>query len=415
MLFPDGTPGEPCPKHRTCADLTWPDLDMAPQGIDGRLSFRYAGRMIPDGDIEIFLVAAPGLETALCEEAQAKGFAEPKATKGGVTVKGGWPEVWRANLQLRGASRVLARIAAFRVLHLAQLDKRARRVPWGEILRPNVPFRAEVSCRRSRIYHSGAAKQRIERAILEELGAVASPDAEVCIKARIEDDLCTIGVDTSGEPLHKRGFKEAVSKAPMRETLASLFLRQCGFDGTEPVLDPMCGSGTFVIEAAEIAAGLDPGRSRRFAFELLATFDETALHRLRGAGRVSTPVVRFYGSDRDAGAIAMSRANAARAGVADLTEFRQLTVTEIAPPSGPPGLVIVNPPYGDRIGEKERLKGLYRSLGQTLMSRFSGWRVGLVTSEAALAKASGLPFAPPGPPVSHGGIRIMLFQTRPLP
>lgn len=371
--------------------------------------------MTAEGDFEIFLVAAPGLESALSDEVWGKGFADARPIKGGVVVRGGWPEVWRANLQIRGASRVLARIGSFRAFHLAQLDKRARRIPWAGVLRPNVPFRVEVSCKSSRIYHSGAAKQRIERAIQEELGANASPEAEVAIKARIEDDLCTIAVDTSGEPLHKRGFKEAVSKAPMRETLASLFLRQCGYVGTEPVLDPMCGSGTFVIEAAEIAAGLNPGRSRHFAFEQLATFDGAAWQRLRETGTVTRPDFRLYGSDRDAGAIAMSRANAERAGVAEFTEFWQLAISELVPPVGPPGLVIVNPPYGDRIGDKVRLQSLYRALGQTLMARFAGWRVGLVTSEASLAKAAGLPFMPPTAPVSHGGLRVMLFQSGPLP
>jgi putative N6-adenine-specific DNA methylase len=370
--------------------------------------------MNTDDDFEIFVVTAPGLESVLCAEARAKGFMEPTPVKGGVTVRGGWPEVWRANLEIRGASRVLARIGAFRAFHLAQLDKRARRFAWGEILRPDVPVRVEASCKGSRIYHAGAAAQRIERAIHEELGAPISPDAEVCIKARIDDDLCTLSIDTSGESLHKRNHKEAVSKAPMRETLASLFLRQCGYDGTEPVVDPMCGSGTFVIEAAEIAAGLNPGRSRRFAFEQLANFDAAAWQRLRGTGGGGRPAVRFYGSDRDAGAIGMSRANAARAGVAEWTEFRQHAISDLAAPSGPPGLVIVNPPYGARIGDKKPLYPLYHALGQTLLTRFAGWRVGLVTNEASLAKASGLPFAPPAASVSHGGLRVTLFQTSPL-
>jgi putative N6-adenine-specific DNA methylase len=366
-------------------------------------------------DFEIFLVAAPGLESALCAEARALGFRAATAITGGVTVRGNWPEVWRANLELRGAGRVLARIAAFRVLHLAQLDKRARRVAWGDVLRRDVPFRVEASCKSSRIYHSGAAAERIERAIREELGAPASPDADVCIKARIENDLCTVAVDTSGELLHKRGHKEAVSKAPMRETMASLFLRQCGYDGTVPVVDPMCGSGTFVIEAAEIAAGLKPGRSRHFAFEQLATFDEAAWGRLCVEGNAVTPTIRFYGSDRDAGAITMSRANAERAGVAEITDFQQLGISDLTAPSGPPGLVIVNPPYGTRIGEQKSLHSLYRSLGQVLRDRFAGWRVGLITSEASLAKATMLPFAPPSGSVLHGGLRVTLFQSGPLP
>jgi putative N6-adenine-specific DNA methylase len=367
------------------------------------------------GAFEIFLVTAPGLESVLCAEAQEKGFREPRPVTGGVTVQGGWPEVWRANLELRGAARVLARVAEFRAFHLAQLDKRARKVAWAGILRPDVPFRVEASCRRARIYHEGAAAQRIRNAIKDQVGAPASPEAELCIKARIEDDLCTISIDTSGESLHKRGHKEAVAKAPMRETMAALFLRQCGYDGSEPVVDPMCGSGTFVIEAAEIAAGLKPGRSRPFAFEQLASFDAAAWQRLRGSGDVAISCgLRFYGSDRDAGAIAMSRANAARAGVADLTEFSRHAISDLAAPGGPPGLVIVNPPYGARIGDSQQLAPLYRALGQTLRARFASWRVGLVTNEASLAAATGLPFAPPFGPVSHGGLRVSLFQTGPL-
>lgn len=390
---------------------------------------------------EIFLVAAPGLESVLCAEARDRGFANPTAVKGGVTVSGGWPEVWRANLELRGATRVLARIASFRALHLAQLDKRARRVPWAEILRADVPVRVEASCKASRIYHAGAAAQRIERAIAEELGAPivkAAPkptgknarkdnagdtEAEdtravqtaIQIKARIDDDLCTISVDSSGESLHKRGHKEAVNKAPMRETLAALFLRQCGYDGREPVVDPMCGSGTFVIEAAEIAAGLKPGRSRHFAFEQLANFDPALWQSLRAGGTPNAPTVRFHGSDRDAGAIAMSRANAERAGVSAWTEFTHHAISDLTPPEGPPGLVIVNPPYGARIGEGKSLIPLYHAMGQTLKMRFAAWRVGIITNEAALAKATELPFKEGGVSVSNGGIRVTLFQTDPLP
>jgi putative N6-adenine-specific DNA methylase len=374
--------------------------------------------MTEDSDFEIFLVAIPGLEGPLCAEARAKGF-KAKSVPGGVTLKGGWPEVWRANLEIRGASRVIARIGAFRALHLAQLDKRARDFPWGGVLRRDVPFRVEASCKSSRIYHSGAAAQRIERAIAEELGATASPEAEVCVRARIEKDVCSIGVDTSGELLHKRGHKQAVAKAPMRETMASLFLRQCGFDGSEPVVDPMCGSGTFVIEAAEVAAGLQPGRSRRFAFEQLASFDAAAWQRMREAHAPAvasvTPAVRFYGSDRDAGAIRMSRANAERAGVTGITEFQGRAIEDLAAPPGPPGLVIVNPPYGDRIGEKGRVRSLYRALGQTLLTRFAGWRVGLITSDQSLAAATGLPFALTAEPVLHGGLRVTLYRTGPLP
>jgi putative N6-adenine-specific DNA methylase len=330
---------------------------------------------------------------------------------GGVTVRGDWPEVWRANLEIRGASRVLVRIGAFRAMHLAQLDKRARKFPWGETLRSDVPVRVEATCRKSRIYHSGAAAQRIKTAIREELGAPVSADAPVSIKVRIEDDLCTISIDTSGESLHKRGHKQEIGKAPMRETMAALFLRLCGYNGAEPVVDPMCGSGTFVIEAAEIAAGLYPGRSREFAFQYLKSFNADAWRRLRERVEPTKPAIRFFGSDHDAGAIRMSQANAERAGVAEFTTFEQLPVSDVAPPEGPPGLVIVNPPYGARIGDKKPLESLHRDLGKTLLTRFSGWRVGLITSEPALAKATSLPFRPPSAPIAHGGLSVQLFQT----
>jgi putative N6-adenine-specific DNA methylase len=364
----------------------------------------------PD-DLEIFLVATPGLEAPLCDEARALRFKDVKIVPGGVTVQGGWPEVWRANLEIRGAGRVLVRIGAFRAMHLAQLDKRARKFPWGETLRPDVPVRVEATCRKSRIYHSGAAAQRIKTAIHEELGAPLSADAPVSIKVRIEDDLCTISIDTSGESLHKRGHKQEIGKAPMRETMASLFLRLCGYNGTEPVVDPMCGSGTFVIEAAEIAAGLYPGRSRDFAFQYLKSFDAAAWTRMRESAKPAKPSIRFFGSDHDAGAIRMSRANAERAGVAEFTTFEQLPVSDLAAPDGPPGLVVVNPPYGARIGDKKPLLDLHHALGKSLLTRFGGWRVGLITSEPSLARATGLPFAAPSAPIAHGGLSVQLFQT----
>lgn len=365
---------------------------------------------------EIFLVCVPGFEKILAAEARELGFKSVIEVAGGVTMSGGWQEVWRANLHLRGASAVFARMVSFPVFHLAQLDKRSRKAAWGDVLRKDVPVRVEVSCRHSKIYHSGAAKQRIEAAITDTLGASISDDAAVCVKARIEDDICTISIDTSGEGLHKRGHKEAVNRAPMRETLAALFLRQAEYDGSVPVLDPMCGSGTFVIEAAEIAVGLAPGRTRAFAFEHLRSFDAKAWAKMREElATRQIPVFRFYGCDRDAGAIEMSRANALRAGLAELTAFRQCAVSATTAPKGPKGLVIVNPPYGQRIGDKKRLFALYKSFGQAMLARFAGWRIAVVTNDAALAGACGLPFKTPFGPVSHGGQRVYLFLTEALP
>lgn len=366
-------------------------------------------------DLEIFLVATPGLEAPLCAEASEHEFADAKAVPGGVSCRGNWAEVWRANLQLRGANKVLVRLGSFPAVHLAQLDKRARKFPWAEFLRPDVPVKVEATSRKSRIYHAGAARQRIETAIAETLGAPISSDANVRVMLRIEKDLCTFSVDTSGDPLHKRGHKTAVAKAPMRETMAAMFLRECGFDGTQPVLDPMCGSGTFVIEAAEIALGLLPGRTRRFAFEELATFDSAAWQDMRSDAQPDTTDLLFLGSDRNAGAIEAASANAEQAGVGALTRFQHLSISDIKPPEGPAGIVIVNPPYGARIGDEKRLRSLYGSLGKVLVSRFHGWQVGIVTSNQSLARATRLPLLPAGPVVDHGGTKIRLYRTEALP
>ncbi|MCX7567071.1 class I SAM-dependent RNA methyltransferase [Sulfitobacter sp. F26169L] len=362
---------------------------------------------------EIFLVTVPGLEQVLCAEAVERGFSGAVAVPGGVTVLGGWPDVWRANLELRGATRVLARIGGFMAFHLAQLDKRCRKFPFGELLRTDVSLRVQVTTKASKIYHARAAAQRVETALTETHGLTLDPDAELVLKVRIDDNQVLFSLDTSGESLHKRGHKEAVGKAPMRETLAALMLRQAGYSGNEPVVDPMCGSGTFVIEAAEIAAGLQSGRSRSFAFQQLANYDADAF-----AGMKNTPprtsAAHFYGSDRDAGAIRMASANAARAGVDHLTHFANHAAGELTPPEGPAGLIIVNPPYGARIGNKKLLYPLYGTLGQTLLTRFKGWRVALVTSEPSLAKATALPWKPQGPAIAHGGMKVWLWQTPPL-
>ena len=370
------------------------------------------GLMPSDPALILFVITLPGLETVLADEARERGFDVTGVEPGGVTMTGDWPEVWRANLELRGATRVLVRLGDFMAFHLAQLDKRARKFPWADVLQPDIPVRVDVATsRKSKIYHAGAATKRFETALIESAGMTIAADAPVILKIRIDDNRVTISVDTSGEPLHKRGHKEAVGKAPLRETLAALFLRQCGFDGTQQVFDPMCGSGTFVIEAAEIAADLQAGRVRSFAFQHLVGCDAAAVQRLRCDTRRKDVQVRFSGSDRDQGVIGMATANAGRAGVSDLVRFATGNAGDITPPEGPPGLVMINPPYGARIGNKKALYPVYGRLGQVLKERFQGWRIGIVTSEAALAKTTGLTFLPEGPSVAHGGLRVKLWRT----
>lgn len=361
--------------------------------------------------LEIYVVCAPGTEPALLHEVQAAGFADPVATSGGVMFQGYWRDVWRANLELRCAVRVLVRIGRFMAFHLAQLDKRARKFPWGKMLRTDVPVRVQVTSKASKIYHDGAAAQRIERALVESHGLTLSAEAALVVKVRIEDNAVTLSLDSTGEALHVRGHKAAVGKAPMRENLAASFLHMCGYLPGEPVLDPMCGSGTFLIEAAEIAQGMQPGRSRSFAFETLANFDAADFAALKRATSETPDAALYFGSDRDQGAVRMATQNAERAGVGGGCAFTVHGAAEARPPEGPPGLVIVNPPYGARIGNKKLLYPLYGTLGQTLRTHFKGWRVGLVTSEPSLAKACDLPWKPQGPAIAHGGLKIWLWQT----
>ncbi len=352
---------------------------------------------------DIFLVGTPGLEEFLLQEVKQLGFTAPKRVDGGVTIKGDLADVYRANLQLRGATRVLLRIASFRAMHLAQLDKRARKVNWAKYLSPNSPIHVEASCKKSKIYHSKAAAARVEGAIVKELGGQISKDAPVTVKLRIEDDLCTISIDTTGDSLHKRDLKGAVGKAPLRETLAAMCLRAVGFDGTQTLVDPMCGSGTFPIEAAEIAYGLWPGRARKFAFEHLA----------RGTVRPTPPLaqkpaVKFFGFDRDAGAIQSAQKNAHNAGVSDATVFNCQAISELQPPETPPGIFLVNPPYGARIGNRKPLFGLYSTLGRVVSERFEGWRFGMVTSDQGLANATDLKWTDTHRFI-NGGLQVSLY------
>ncbi len=362
---------------------------------------------------EILLTCAPGLENALADEAREKTFNVQGQLTGGVLLMGAWPEVWRANLTLRGANSVIARIGCFPASHMSELDKRARKFVWQHWLPKHVPLKITASCKASRLYHSGAVCQRIETALREEFGATFGEDATLEVMARIERNICTLSIDTSGVLLHKRGLKLAMAKAPMRETMAALLLRRCGYRGLECVIDPMCGSGTFILEAAEIAQGLMPGRLRKFAFELLPSFNAGEWQKLKMRAPHETQM-RFFGFDRDAGAIKAATTNAARASVVNVTHFAQQPIAQLQRPDSLPGLVICNPPYGVRIGEIKKLSSLYASFGQVMLERFSGWRVGLVTNEASLAKATGLPFIKPSDPILHGGIKIRLYQTPPL-
>ncbi len=204
-------------------------------------------------------------------------------------------------------------------------------------------------------------------------------------------DRFVISADASGDLLHRRGYRLETAKAPLRETLAAAMLLGCGWDGTVPLVDPFCGSGTIPIEAALLARRIPPGLHRRFAFEAWPDFDaqpvgqRSAPTRSRGSCRVRRLIV---GSDRDAGAIEASRANAARAGVAGNIEFRNVPLSAMDPLPGT-GLLLTNPPYGARIGEEKALRNLYAQLGNVARTRLPGWRVALLGANPRLEGTGG--------------------------
>jgi putative N6-adenine-specific DNA methylase len=367
---------------------------------------------------EIFITTQLGLEHLLHDEIKKFEFTNPVLLVGGVSITGDWADVWKANMYLRGATKVLARIGEFRAFHLAQLDKRARKFPWHITIPQGISIKAEVvTNRKNKIYHAGAAVERIERAISEEIGskiAGSVSSADIVFKIRIIDNNVIISIDTSGDGLYKRGYKLATGKAPIRENIASLALYYCGYTGNEPVLDPMCGSGTFIIEAAEISRNLMPGRNRKFSFQNLNSYDETLVDYFVKKWENKISEFTFFGMDRNHNVVEHSIQNSKRAGIDDISNFKAQSIERLSRPKGPEGLVIVNPPYGSRIGKKKDLFSLYRTFGEKMKNEFSGWRVGMITSDNALAQSTKLPLISSELAISNGGLKIHLYRTETL-
>ncbi len=351
---------------------------------------------------DAFAVAAPGLEPLVAAELRGLGASQVTEAAGGVGFRADMALLARANLELRVASRVLVRLAAFRATAFHELERAARKVEWARVLALGTAFAVRATCRKSRLYHSAGVAQRvagaIERAVPQVTGVAPGSDADDATEAgdadvapqlivvRLDHDRCTVSVDSSGALLHRRGYRQAIGKAPLRETLAAAVLMGAGYDPAHPLVDPMCGSGTIAIEAALLARGIAPGSARRFAAETWPEAAPAAWASARAAAhervtaRALAPIVA---ADRDAGAIAAARANAARAGVERDIEFRVAPLSALEPPAGR-GLVAVNPPYGVRVGESKALRDLFARLGQVAAVRLRGWRVALLSADRAL-------------------------------
>jgi putative N6-adenine-specific DNA methylase len=257
--------------------------------------------------------------------------------------------------------------------------------------------RLRVSTSKSRLYHTGAVAQRVAEAMEKSTGiapAVTSGGDEdeegetPLVIVRLFRDQCTVSIDTSGALLHRRGYRLATAKAPLRETLGAALLLASGWDPATPLIDPLCGAGTIPIEAAMIARRIPPGMSRTFAFMQWPGFHEPTWRKVVDEARAQIlPAAPgpILGSDRDAGAVAASRENAERAGVSADIAFEEKVISRIAPPVGSvPGAIVTNPPYGVRVGDRDALRNLYAQLGTIARERFPGWRLTALSADPRL-------------------------------
>jgi putative N6-adenine-specific DNA methylase len=333
-------------------------------------------------------VCPPGVEAVVANEISTCGFEGTRPVEGGVLFQG---DPLRANRLLATPTRILQRLATFEAHDFAALQRGTAAVDWARSF-PGVGFTPEVTCHRSRLYHTGAVAERV---------AALVPPGPIGLFIRIVDDLCTLSVDTSGERLHRRGWRVETGPAPLRETLAATLLRLAGWQPGETLYDPMCGAGTFLIEAATWAAGLAPGRLRTFACE--AWLPPAPVPRTAEA--VPTSIA---GSDRARPAVEAARRNAERAGAP-----MPLSVVEAAharPTDAPPGLLICNPPY-DR-----RAPGAGHAIGRlrlALDGPFATYRAALLLPDARAAHELGRPVGTLAP-LDNGGLRVHLVLCPPL-
>jgi putative N6-adenine-specific DNA methylase len=380
-----------------------------------------------------FAITAPGLSDITAGELRALGATVTDTDAAGVAFECDLRGLARANVHLRTASRVLVRIDEFRAATFHELEKRVARVEWGRWLAPARAVTIRVTCRKSRLYHSGAVAERIAAVLAPFAGhvggvkrvadadgtapdppdAVAEPNDDETAQllvVRLLDDRCTLSIDSSGALLHQRGYRLASGKAPLRETLGAALVLASGWVPGTALLDPFCGSGTLAIEAAMLARQIAPGRSRDFAFQQWPGCEPTVLDDVRGAALAaerSAAGAPILASDRDAGAIEGAIANAQRAGVADDILFSVGAVSSLQLPDGltAPGCVVTNPPYGVRVGDSAELRNLYARTGAVLRRHCAGWRLAVVSADRKLVGQLGIPLVD-ALRTSNGGLPI---------
>ena len=379
-----------------------------------------------------FIATAPaGVELLLAAELTELGAATLHPIRGGIAFQGPLELAYRACLWSRTASRVLLPLAEFPAADADALYANVHDFPWEDHLAPDGTLSVEFSGGGPGIDHSHYGAQRVKDAIVDRFrgryGRRPSVDArqpDLRIHARWRDGQVAIRLDLSGDSLHRRGYREATVIAPLRETLAAALLLKAGWPATAavngPLLDPLCGSGTLAIEAAWIAGDRAPGLLREYwGFSGWLGHIPALWNRLLAEARErwetgQTRIPPIGASDRDPKAVRVALINARRAGVADRIRIERREWASVEPPAGPPGLIITNPPYGERLGDQDELGNLYAQLGDRLKSHFVGWRAALFTGNPEQGKRMGLRAVKTN--VFHNGpleCRLLQFRIEP--
>ena len=361
-----------------------------------------------------------GLEGVLAAELEELGAHDIAATAGGVGFAGAFSLCYRVNLESRIASRVLWRV--FHGPYRTEQDvyQVAYDLPWPDWFSARRTIKLKVSAQHCPLTSLDYVTLKIKDAVCDRFRAAAGArpnvdtrQPDIRIDAFLDAQRVTLYLDTSGEPLFKRGLRKASGEAPLRENLAAGILRLSGWNSEQALLDPMCGGGTILMEAVLVARHIAPGLGRRFAFEKLQNFDSKAWRDLCEASRTAqafqaAPII--WGSDRDGRALQTARANFDAAGLADAVVLTQADVLDMKPPAAE-GVLVTNPPYGVRSGDPGALAAFYPRLGDVLKRNFSGWRAYIFTADPRLPKLIGLA-ASRRTPLFNGALECRLFEFK---
>ncbi|WP_153115927.1 THUMP domain-containing class I SAM-dependent RNA methyltransferase [Rhodocyclus tenuis] len=371
--------------------------------------------------MEKFFASCPrGLEPLLAEDLAAAGAIDIQTLPGGAHFRGDWASCYAANLNSRIATRILWRVAEAAYAREEDVYKLALEVPWPRLFAVERTIRVDITAVKSPLKSLDFTTLRIKDAVCDrfrrETGARPSVDtraAEVRISGFLTADRCTLYVDTSGAPLHQRGLRQKTVTAPLKENLAAGILRLSGWQPGAPLLDPMCGGGTFLLEAAQLALGIAPGARREFGFMRLASFDAGVWNKLLAdahARELPVAPANIYGADRDPVALRAALANLDRADLLDAVELIEADILDLDAPA-PAGVMVANPPYGERLSELEELATFYPLLGSALKRSFAGWNCHIFTADTRMPKLMRLSPSRKTP-LYNGALECRLYEFR---